>query len=637
MIKLLFIVPYPELEEKVKNVIASHPKKRQLDAEVRMMTVRDTPDVPAADYDAIIARGYTARKTRAKYKDIPTIELTVSGYDLVRAISECCEKLHPEKIAVFGFGRQIYETGSISRLFGVEAADYTAVEPEHLPDAMRKALKDGCDAVIGGYSATIAAERAGLPAVTIRTGEDTILQAVDEAVNTVEQIRSREVTSQLYKTVLYANSDGVFFVDADGVIQVRSHVARHMLGDRSLMGQRLDRAAPFLFENYRKALDSGEEVLDRVLTIPGTKQVVSVRFTPVITRSRAAGVVISLSDITRIQELEGQIRKQLHSHGMKAKYRFRNIIWQSRVMEQVIGTAKRYALSSANVIIVGETGTGKELFAQSIHNESLRKDGPFVAINCAALPDNLLESELFGYEEGAFTGSRRGGKMGLFELAHGGTLFLDEIEEISAATQSKLLRVLQERQVRRIGSSKVTDIDVRIISATNRGIAEMTGPGHFRKDLMYRLDVLRLFIPPLRSRMEDAELLFRSLLKEYAEQQGQAVPAVRGDALALLRACPFEGNIRELRNIVERSFVMQREDGISEEVLRQAIYPEDIGGGMSFEAVMTPAREPETGEEERERILEALRVSGGKKARAAALLRMDRTTLWRKLRKYGIE
>ncbi len=168
---------------------------------------------------------------------------------------------------------------------------------------------------------------------------------------------------------------------------------------------------------------------------------------------------------------------------------FGDIIHKSAVIDATIDTARRYAASDSNVIIVGETGTGKELFAQSIHNASPRKNGPFVAINCAALPENLLESELFGYVEGAFTGSVKGGKMGLFEQAHGGTLFLDEIGEISLSTQTKLLRVLQEREVRRIGDNKVISINVRIISATNKSINQLAGKELFRRDLMYRLDV----------------------------------------------------------------------------------------------------------------------------------------------------
>ena len=168
---------------------------------------------------------------------------------------------------------------------------------------------------------------------------------------------------------------------------------------------------------------------------------------------------------------------------------FGDIIHKSAVIVATIDTARRYAASDSNVIIVGETGTGKELFAQSIHNASPRKNGPFVAINCAALPENLLESELFGYVEGAFTGSVKGGKMGLFEQAHGGTLFLDEIGEISLSTQTKLLRVLQEREVRRIGDNKVISINVRIISATNKSINQLAGKELFRRDLMYRLDV----------------------------------------------------------------------------------------------------------------------------------------------------
>lgn len=631
MIRLFFIVPYPELEEKVRRVLSLHPEKDNLDAVVSSMTVEDIPDVPVGDYDAVIARGYTAQKTLSGYQQIPTIQLSISGYDLVRAVSECCETFHPKKIAVCGFGQQMYEARTIFRFFHVDGEIYDTIHHEDLPKTVERAMAAGCDALVGGYSANIQARRAGLPSVVIRTGEDTILQAVNEAIRTVQQIRRERVISQMYKTIIYSSKDGLLYVDRDGIILVRNRVVRRMNGDISLMNHPLKQVLPYLYPLFSSVMAGGKEETGRILTIPGTKTTVSASCTPVIANRELSGAVINLTDITQIQELEGQIRRKLNERGLKAKYTFQDIIHGSSIMEKTIQTARRYAASDSNVIIVGETGTGKELFAQSIHNASRRKNGPFVAINCAALPENLLDSELFGYVEGAFTGTSRGGKMGLFEQAHGGTLFLDEIGEISPAIQSKLLRALQEHQVRRIGDNKVIDVDVRILSATNRSISHLADQGLFRRDLVYRLDVLRLFVPPLRDREDDVELLFDYLLKVHCQESGVPIPLLSPDARSLLHSYPFQGNIRELKNIVERACVLCDGGCIPGRDLQNALYPRDL----EPEEVSRPSS-PLPAASEPERLLQALESCGGNRTKAARLLGMDRSTLWRKLQKYHL-
>lgn len=634
MIRLLFIVPYPELREKVDYVISRHPEAKRLNADINVMTVEDTPDFPADGYDAVIARGYTAQKTMSKYTQIPTIGLTISGYDIIGALSECCEMYHPKKIAICGFGSKIFEAENISRLFGVSVEVYSPVPHESLPETIEMAIQSGCDALIGGYSANILARRRGLNSVVIKTGEDTLLQAINEAIRTVDQIRQERIISQMYKTIIYSSKDGLLYVDHTGTIRVRNRVVRKMNRDISLMNRSLKETLPYLYKIFRTVMSSGQEETGQILTIPGTKTTVSVNGTPVIANNEISGVVINLSDITLIQDLEGQIRRKLSERGLKAKYTFEDIIHRSTTMEKTIETARRYAASDSNVIIVGETGTGKELFAQSIHNSSSRKNGPFVAINCAALPENLLESELFGYVEGAFTGTSKGGKMGLFEQAHGGTLFLDEIGEVSLSIQSKLLRVLQERQVRRIGDNKVINVNVRIISATNRSISKLSEQRQFRKDLMYRLDVLRLFLPPLRQRENDVEILFLHLLEQQSRQTQTRFPVLEPGALELLYHYPFMGNIRELKNIVERASALKQGDLISGEDLKNALYPQDLD--PSAEKTPEPAEPKVIPESEPDRLRHALEQCGGNRTQAAKLLGMDRSTLWRKLQKYHI-
>ena len=358
------------------------------------------------------------------------------------------------------------------------------------------------------------------------------------------------------------------------------------------------------------------------------------------TSTHAAGVVISFQNVDKVQQLEGHIRKKLSNKGLTAKHHLSDIVHCSRLIDETIEDACRYAAASSNILIVGETGTGKELFAQGIHNASQRRNGPFVAINCAALPENLLESELFGYVEGAFTGTTRGGKMGLFELAHNGTLFLDEISEIPLNMQSKLLRVLQEHEVRRIGDDRVTAVDVRIISATNVNLHKLVAAKRFRQDLLYRLDVLKITIPPLRRRGEDVIELFHFFLKKFCWKNREALPEVAPDSLHLLREYPFAGNARELRNVVERAAVLRRNrDVLTSADLNRALHPEDIEEVPPLLAA-TPAPFPPEApqasgpDNEKDRLLAALRACGGNRTRAARELGMDRTTLWRKLQKY---
>ena len=646
MIHLLFVVPYPELMEQVKEVVANHPEREKVNADVQALRVDEIPDIPAGTYDAIIARGYTAQKTLTKYSETtPTIRVHISGYDIIRAVYECREKYHPKKIAICGLDESLSEAAGVCKILGVEANVYAPVRNQDLPQVLNKAIEDGCDALVSGYSANLLAGKMGLNSMVIQTGAAALSQAMNEAIYTVERIRHERVISQMYKTIIYSSDAGLLYVDREGIIRVRNHVARQMNGNVSIMGKPLKMVISWLEPLFCSVMKNGK-VETRLISIPGSKITVSVKCSPVIANNELSGVVFNLTDVTQIQELESQIRRKLSERGLKARYTFDQIIHKSKEIDRVIQLAGRYAASDSNVIIIGETGTGKELFAQSIHNASKRKNGPFVAVNCAALPENLLESELFGYVEGAFTGTSKGGKMGLFEQAHGGTLFLDEVGEISMAIQTKLLRVLQERQVRRIGDNKVINVDVRIISATNKSIRKMADVGQFRRDLVYRLDVLRLFLPPLREREADVELLFVNQLQGMAKRNGQLPVKIEAGVFPLLCQYPFFGNIRELRNIAERVFVLHEGDIINAHDVHEALYPADLDMDPSFaistgtglaELTETQEQNSENFLGEEERLRQALKISGGNKGKAAKLLGIDRSTLWRRMKKYEIQ
>jgi len=298
----------------------------------------------------------------------------------------------------------------------------------------------------------------------------------------------------------------------------------------------------------------------------------------------------------------------------------------SRAMDRLRGLLERASQSGSNVLILGESGSGKELAARAIHRSSARRDLPFLAINCAALPDDLLESELFGHERGAFTGAT-GRRHGLLELAHEGTLFLDEVGEMSVAMQAKLLRALDRGEIRRLGGDRILHVDVRIIAATNKDLARAAGAGAFRHDLYYRLGVIVIEVPPLRERVEDIPLLVEHFAQQVAPP-GRAPIKVTAEAMALLTRYPWPGNVRELRNVVERISVLASgaEVGAAEVALHLPVSaPEDLDLGLlSLEEI------------ERRHILKVLQRCSGNRTRAARILGIDPKTLYNKLKAYHV-
>ena len=311
-----------------------------------------------------------------------------------------------------------------------------------------------------------------------------------------------------------------------------------------------------------------------------------------------------------------------------------NIIGESNIIKTIKNESFIASKSSSTVLITGESGTGKELFARAIHNHSDRVDNPFIAVNCAAIPDNLLESELFGYEEGAFTGAKKGGKLGKFELAHKGTIFLDEIGDMSLHLQAKLLRVLQERELDKIGGKSNISIDVRIISATNKDLEDMVSQGIFREDLYYRLNVIPIHLPSLKERREDIPLLIDYTIKEYSNKLGKNVDRVDKDVLKVMMGYRWPGNIRELQNIIEYSINMSSSSVITLDAIPQKIKC------TSINEVREDNREIRTLEElEKQEIIKALdKFKDFKKDKelVAKALGISRATLYRKLEKYNI-
>jgi len=333
-------------------------------------------------------------------------------------------------------------------------------------------------------------------------------------------------------------------------------------------------------------------------------------------------------DHTQLKEENRLLRETLGSH-----FDRQNIIGRSAAMVKLLETVAQVAPSEATVLITGESGTGKEMIAGAIHFNSTRKDGPFVKINCAAITETLLESELFGHEKGAFTGAYRR-KEGRFRQAHGGSLFLDEISEMSLAMQVKLLRVLQEREITRVGGEEVIKVDVRIIAATNKDLLQEIEAARFREDLYYRLNVVTLNMPPLRERKEDIPLLAQHFLEMFSEKNRKQIKGFTPQAMDRLLKYDWPGNVRELMNGVERAVVLSRSEYLDEEDLPMILKDASLSGEILAKDAI-PA-DMSLDEVEKATVLKTLELAGGNKSEAARRLGITRRTLHKKLKMYGV-
>lgn len=367
---------------------------------------------------------------------------------------------------------------------------------------------------------------------------------------------------------------------------------------------------------------------------------------PLIVEGKKQGAILIIEDIQELRYMKQErdsalanlhmLEKQIR-HQKKAAEVFERVVGRSTTTAEVIRLAERAAVSNSTVLLLGESGTGKGLIAQAIHDASPRSDGPFVTINCASIPENLLESELFGYEGGAFTGANREGKPGKFELAHGGTIFLDEIGDLPQSMQAKLLHVLQERKIQRVGGTRSKDLDFRIIAATNRDLGTMVQVGEFREDLYYRIHVIALDIPPLRERREDIPDLISYLLPRICQKVGIGLKSLGPETVQYLIQYNWPGNVRELENLLEMLVSITPNDLITPDQLPQRITANRTGRpqpSVKIENLTLLNDLVETCE--REAICEALRQSNGNRTRAMELLGIGRTQFYEKLKRYQI-
>ncbi len=463
---------------------------------------------------------------------------------------------------------------------------------------------------------------------------------LDLCKSVIGTINTEMEASSLLKTIMEATNDCIVYVNKEGYIEMLSNAYAEFLNvDRD---DSIGKHVTEVIENTRmhEVAKLGVEEVAQVQEINGRKMIAT--RIPVYVNGRIVGAVgkVLFRDLDELEQLYTKVYKiekelNMYKNEFKkinsAKYELDSIIGESREIKELKELTKRIANTNSNVLILGETGTGKELFANAIHSLSKRKDGPFIKVNCGSIPSELLESELFGYEEGAFTGAKKGGKIGKFKAADGGSIFLDEIADLPMNMQVKLLRVLQEKEIEKIGSNTPEKIDVRIISATNKDLEEMIKKGEFRLDLYYRLNVVSMVIPPLRKRKEDIAVLSNKLIEEISKEEKIKVDGISKGALDLLKKYDWPGNVRELENVLERA--INYLDG--ETIIKIKHLPMKISGLKEDRELKSLKEEME--EHEKEIVSNALLASNGNKTKAAEILKISRTALYEKIEKYNLE
>lgn len=472
-------------------------------------------------------------------------------------------------------------------------------------------------------------------------GGFSIFKDISEAVNMAEQITDLKEVQTKLQAIFYSSDEAISVVDEDGIgIMVNPAYTRITgLTEEQVIGKPATTDIAVGESVHMKVLKTRRAVRGVPMLVGPNKREVVVNGAPVIVDGKLKGSVGIIRDVSELKSLDRELnRAKQMIRTLEAKYSFEDIIGNSEVMKIAIEQAKLAAKTPATILLRGESGTGKELFAHAIHNDSDRKFNKFIRVNCASLSESLLESELFGYVEGAFTGAKRGGKKGLFEEANNGSIFLDEIGELSLNTQVKLLRVLQENEITRVGGTEPISLNVRVIAATNVNLEKAMANGDFREDLYYRLNQMPIFIPPLRKRKEDLESLCGRLIEKINQEYGRNVEGITESALLHLLKYDWPGNIRELDNIIRRAIIFMNysEKRIDSQHIFELNKLASLGDTNKLE-IQSEGTLSQRLEEYEKRIIEkTLEKNSGNKTKSAKELGLSVRNLYYKLEKYNL-
>jgi propionate catabolism operon transcriptional regulator len=584
--------------------------------------------------DVVVAGGANGAFLKSRVA-VPVVLINPTGFDVMHALARA--RRASASVALVTHGETPDEVRRFAAAYGIEVVFASYQSAEDAENCVLDLRDRGVGAVVGPGLVTDLAARAGMEAVFLYS-RASVRSAFDTALEVAQATRSEALRRQRLDNLLQHMRDGVVALDAQGRVEAINRRLAAVLGidAANAVGRSLLELAP----DIAAALPDVDG--DALGSVRGVSYVV--HRGPLATHGEAAGTVLTFQESRAVERLDRTLRSTQRTQQFTARYRLDDLVGECASMQRVRTLVQRYAKSNATLLILGESGTGKEMVAQSMHQLSARRAFAFVAINCGAFPEALLESELFGYEEGAFTGARKGGKAGLIEVAHRGTLFLDEIGEMPLPLQSRLLRVLQEREVVRLGSTEPTRVDIRVIAATHRALTDGIEAGTFRADLYYRLNILNIALPPLRERPTDLMPLAVELLLQAAKREPQLRARVRNADVAVrvlagigdaLSSYAWPGNVRELQNVIERIAVeLADADGTGVSALTSedlhSIAPElfEARSGARDEALTLRERSRHI---EADEIRAALASCNGDCEAVCKALGISKTTLWRKL------
>ena len=595
-------------------------------------------------YDVLFSSGNNAKMLKKKTSK-PIITIEPSLYDILTACSKAKEFTSTPTVIIH---RDTFSAKDIEQLTNILSVninmEFYEDTDEQIELLVLRCKEDGCRCIIGSGLVCHYAEKHSIRNIYLFPNES-IRHSLKTAANMALSISQQNSWNLQLGSIINNSKQGILFMDQYGTVFLCNPVALQYLHTtmEEVIGKKLD----FYFSKTDVHKMYASENTNRIFCdIKG--QTLLVNIIPVIARQKILNLLLYIDDVKEIQNTERAIRRETWAQkGFTAKYTFEKYHSVNQDFLSFLSLAKNFAKTDEPILIMGETGSGKEVLAQSIHNCSPRAGKAFVAVNCAAISESLLESELFGYSEGAFTGALKGGKEGYFEMAHQGTIFLDEIGEMSTALQSKLLRVIQEKQVLRVGGNKLVPFDTRIIVATNRNLWDLVQSNTFREDLYYRLDVLQLEIPPLRTRKEDIIPLFLQFLEGLSPAVWNIVSLIAAELEKHLSKYSWPGNIRELKNFTHTLVASIRPEDpplriimlIAESLKRKQLRfkPEPITEQPLAEAsipaeapVPVPVMDMKT--LTTQKIKETLDACNGNIPQAARLLGMHRSTLWRRVR-----
>ncbi|WP_132246932.1 sigma 54-interacting transcriptional regulator [Marinisporobacter balticus] len=568
----------------------------------------------------VIARsgGY---KYASSTVSIPVVHLKITTIDILKAMKRA--RKYDKQIILIIWDEIYFDYDEWKDMIHTKIILERFKERDEIEGKVEKYIdkKDNVVIVGSGIACSVAREN-GMDHVFINASKESIYATISYAKELINNLYEEKYKREVLKNILDGVHDAVIAIDDNGEIILYNERAKELL--KKDTGEVIHKN---LLDVFPK-LDFIMEVLKNRMEIYNEIKflndfVIAANVSIIHVDGNIQGVLCSFQDITKLQKLEEKIRYKLNKKGLYAKYKFEDIIAYDPFMKATLEKSKKIGENDCTVIIYGESGTGKEMIAQSMHNISERKNAPFVGINCAAISESLLESELFGYEEGAFTGASKSGKLGLFELAHGGTLLLDEINSISRNLQAKLLRVLEEKEIMRIGSDHVIPLNVRIIAAANEELKRKVEDGSFRSDLFYRLSILEVNIPPLRERREDILPLFNYYLKELSSDTINYIINKKIEEKLIHYNWP--GNVRELRNIAQR-YLLFNEINLDETEIKKHENAKKNNLDKRIDL-------KEINKFVEEKVIDMLLKQGMTKTEIAKMLGLSRTGLWKKLNK----